>query len=49
MDQNIFPFGNQEYLPFTVLILIRKFIIQKIYYSSTFQLQIVQNLLRFYS
>jgi len=27
MVENIFPFGNQEYLPIVVLILIRKFII----------------------
>ena len=26
MVRNIFPFGNKEYLPFIVLILIRKFI-----------------------
>jgi hypothetical protein len=41
--QIIFPFGNEEKLSFSILILIRKFI------NPTFQLQSLQNLVQFYN
>ena len=37
MVENIFPFGNQEYLPIAVFIFIRKFITPLIFSYSSFR------------
>jgi len=38
MIQNIFPFGNQEYLPIAVLIFIIKFITPLLFSYSSFRI-----------
>jgi len=38
MVENIFPFGNQAYLPISVLIFIRKFSISLLFSYSSFRI-----------